>query len=39
MGAGAMTRDDIIRLAREALGKPEPSAFVKPGIKVGVRTQ
>jgi hypothetical protein len=34
-----MTRDDIIRLARETLGKPEPSAFVKPGIKVGVRTQ
>lgn len=33
------TRDDIIRLAKEALGKPEPSAFVKPGIKVGVRTQ
>jgi len=28
-----MTRDDIIRLAREALGKPEPSAFVKPGVK------
>jgi hypothetical protein len=34
-----MISEDIIRLAREALGKPEPSAFVKPGIKVGVRTQ
>ena len=34
-----MNRDDIIAMAQEALGKPEPSAFVKPGIKVGVRTQ